>query len=161
MRSSYSYRMASKENYNRFKEDHPNTTLSFLEWQNIIYTFNYGFRDHLLETGDRAKLPWGIGEFSISKKKQRSEYVDKETGASYKTLPVDWKKTKEKGKRIFHLNHHTNGFRFKWKWFIFSSRMYKADVFMFKPSRVTSRLLKHYIDQPNYQFLYKEWHLFL
>lgn len=158
-RASYSYRMASRENFNKFTTDNPDITLSFLEWQNIIYTFNYGFRDHLLETGERCKLPWGIGEFSITKKKGRTEWTNPETGETHKKLPVDWKKTKEKGKYIYHLNHHTNGYKFKWRWFIYSSRMAKADIWTFKPSRVSSRLLKHYISN-NYQHLYKEWHLF-
>lgn len=160
MRVQYSYRMASRKNYDIFIQENPDEKLSFLEWQNIIYTFNYNFRDHILETGDKAKLPWGIGEFSVTKKKGKSEYTNPETGKTRKILPVDWKKTKEKGKVIYHLNYHTGGYRFKWKWFIYSSRMAKADIFSFKPSRVSSRLLKHYITKQNYQHIYKEWHLF-
>jgi hypothetical protein len=161
MRQKYEYRMASRENYEQFISEHSDIKLSFTEWQNIIYTFNYNFRDYLLETGDKAKLPWGIGEFAVNKKKMKSTFVHPETGKEYRILPVDWKKTREKGKYIYHLNKHTNGYRYKWKWFISSSRLFKADIWVFKPSRVSSRLINHYIQQSEeYQHIYKEWHLF-
>ena len=146
MRTSVEWRMASKKQYKLFCEENPNIKLSFLEFQNIIYSFNYGFRDHLLETGNKGKLPWGVGDFAISKKKpKRTRVLD--DGREIITLPIDWQKTKLLGKKIYHMNHHTEGYKFKWKWFIDSARFKSADIWSFKPNRITSRLIKHYLTE--------------
>lgn len=159
MRVRVPYRVASKENFVRFKQAHPNLEVEYLEWCNIIYTFMYNFRDHVLESGEKAKLPHGLGFFAISKKKPKRVIVDKE-GKEHLNLPIDWKKTKKIGKHIYHMNYHTEGFRFKWKWWTYSARFFKADIWNFKPSRISSRMLAHYVGQGSqYHHKYKEWHL--
>jgi len=149
------YRMASKENYSLFCQENPKIQLSFLEWSNILYSFNYGLRDYALETGEVVKFPWGLGEFVISKKKAKRFKIAPD-GKEYVNLAVDWQKTKKAGKYIYHLNHHTNGFRFKWKWFCYTARFKSHKLWVFKPSRVSSRLITHYISQ-SYAPKYKEW----
>lgn len=158
MRVKVGWRSCSRECYNQFCSLHPEVSLSFREWGDIIYTFNYNFRDHILETGERCKMPWGLGEFAISKKKRRTKYVRKD-GSEFIIMPVDWKKTKEKGKRIFHFNLHTDGYGFKWKWFIGAARFKYPDIWYFKPSRISSRLINHYVNQEEYQHKYQEWEL--
>ena len=32
-------------------------------------------------------------------------------------LPIDWQKTKERGKVIYNFNYHTDGYFFGWMWF--------------------------------------------
>lgn len=97
-----------------------------------------------------------FGEFSINKKKRKKlKTVD---GKVVVNLPIDWKKTKEKGKHIYNFNYHTEGFFFGWMWFKESTRIRNIDLWYFKPSRTTSRLLSHYIKTDNkYQNIYCEW----
>ena len=115
MRIKIDWRSASKENYNNFCKKNPSIKLTFDEWRNIIYTYNEAFKEYILETGERAKLPFGFGEFSINKKKRRKmKGVD---GKEFVNLPIDWKKTREKGKRIYNFNFHTEGYFFGWVWF--------------------------------------------
>ena len=110
MRIKIDWRSASKENYNNFCKKNPSIKLTFDEWRDIIYTYNEAFKEYILETGERAKLPFGFGEFSINKKKRRKmKGVD---GKEFVNLPIDWKKTKEKGKRIYNFNFHTEGYFF-------------------------------------------------
>lgn len=157
MRVKVSYRTGSKEAYNKFCAAHPNINLSLDKWLEIIYAFNYSFRDHILETGDRSRLPWGLGTFSISKKKtKRYATID---GVEYTIMAVDWAKTHRLGKRVYHLNSHTDNYRYKWKWFIDDSRFYLHDIWVFKPSRVSSRKLAEYLKRPNspYPQIYREW----
>lgn len=72
-------------------------------------------------------------------------------------LPIDWKKTKEKGKRVYNFNYDTEGFYFGWKWFKQNARLKQANTWAFKPSRVTSRLITHFVrTDPKYQGLYRE-----
>ena len=73
-------------------------------------------------------------------------------------LAVDWKKTKEKGKIIYNFNYHTEGYFFGWVWFKESTRFKHSDLWYFKPTRVTSRLLAHYIQtNDKYQHIYRTW----
>lgn len=156
MRVKVDWRSASKENYNNFCKKHPSIKLSFDEWRQIIYTFTDGFKEYLLETGERARLPFGFGEFAINKKKRRKiKGVD---GKEFINLPIDWKKTKEKGKIIYNFNYHTEGYFFGWMWFKETARLKYLELWYFKPSRVTSRLLSHYLKtNEKYQHLYHEW----
>ena len=155
MRVQVDWRSASRNNYNSFCKAHPSVKLTFDEWRNIIYSFNDSFKNYILETGEKARLPFGFGEFSINKKKRR-----KRTGVNdeFINLPIDWQKTREKGKRIYNFNFHTEGFFFGWMWFKDSARLKHTELWYFKPSRVTSRLLSHYIRaDEKYQFMYNEW----
>ena len=124
-------------------------------WKNIIYSFNESFRDYILETGDKVKYPYGIGEFSINKKYRKKK---KGKNDEFMNLPIDWKKTMERGKRTYQLNFHTEGYFFGWVWFKNTSRIKFTDLWYFKPSRTTSRLLAHYLKvNDKYQHLYREW----
>jgi nucleoid DNA-binding protein len=156
MRVKVDYRTASKESYNQFCKKFPSIQLTFDEWRNIIYSFNEAFKEYILETGEKAKLPFGFGEFSINKKK-RKKVKDKD-GKEFINLPIDWQKTKEKGKVIYNFNFHTEGYFFGWVWFKQTARFRNANLWYFKPSRITSRLLAHYLKaNDKYMNLYREW----
>lgn len=155
MRVKIDWRSASKDNYNNFCKKHPSIKLSFDEWRNIIYTYTDSFKEYILETGEKAKLPFGFGEFSINKKKRRKKIG---LNNEFVNLPVDWKKTKEKGKIIYNFNFHTEGYFFGWMWFKESARLKHTALWYFKPSRTTSRLLSHYIKtNEKYQHIYRTW----
>lgn len=151
------FRTASKDNYNDFCRKHPNIELTFDEWRNIIYSFNEAFKNYILETGDKAKLPYGFGDFSINKKKRRKM---KGLNDEFINLPVDWKRTKEKGKIIYNFNFHTEGYFFGWTWFKDTARFKHSQLWYFKPTRVTSRMLAHYLQtNDRYQHIYRTWKL--
>jgi len=155
MRIKIDWRSSSKENYKLFCKKHPSIKLTFDEWRNVLYSFNEAFKNYILETGEKARLPFGFGEFSINKKKRRKK---KGLNDEFVNLPIDWQKTKEKGKRIYNFNFHTEGYFFGWIWFKETTRIKNIDLWYFKPSRTTSRLLSHYIKADDkYQHIYREW----
>ena len=135
------WRSSSKENYINFCKKNPNIIITFNEWKNIVYQYNEYFKNYILETGEKARLPFGFGEFSINKKKRKKFKNIK--GEEYINLPVDWQRSKVKGKRIYNFNYHTEGYFFGWMWFKQSARFKNSDLWYFKPSRLTSRLLSH------------------
>lgn len=150
------WRSSSKDNYKGFCKKHPLLKLTFDEWRNIIYSFNEAFKNYILETGEKAKLPLGFGEFSINKKKRKK--FKKVDGVDVINLPIDWQKSKEKGKRIYNFNYHTEGYFFGWMWFRETARLKHTNLWYFKPTRTTSRLLSHYIKtDEKYQHIYREW----
>lgn len=156
MRVKIDWRSSSKDNYKNFCKKNSLIQITFDEWRNIIYSFSDAFKNYILESGDKAKLPYGFGEFSINKKKRkRYKMVD---GKEVINLPIDWQKSKEKGKRIYNFNYHTEGYFFGWMWFKESTKFRNVDLWYFKPSRNTSRLLSHYIKTDDkYQHIYNEW----
>ena len=156
MRVKVDWRSSSRDNYTNFCKKNPSIKISFDEWKNIVYSFNESFKNYILETGERAKLPAGFGEFSINKKKRRKmKGVD---GKEFVNLPIDWQKTKEKGKVIYNFNYHTEGYFFGWVWFKETARLKQTDLWYFKPTRVTSRLLSHYLKtNDKYQHIYREY----
>ena len=157
MRTKVDWRSSSKDNYNSFCKKHPSIKLTYDEWRNILYTYNECFKEYILETGEKAKLPYGFGEFSINKKKRRKLKNDVD-GKEFVNLPIDWQKTKEKGKIIYNFNYHTEGYFFGWMWFKNTARFKNSDLWYFKPSRLTSRLLSHYLKtNDKYQYIYNEW----
>lgn len=157
MRVKREYRTSSEESYKSFRKANPLIKVKFTDWKNIIYLFNESFKEHILETGEKIKLPFGFGEFSINKKK-RARIRIADDGKEYINLPIDWPKTIEKGKRIYNFNYHTEGYFFGWIWFRDTARFKFPKLWQFKPCRSTSRLLCHYlnIDQ-KYQHIYQEW----
>jgi hypothetical protein len=149
------WRSTSKTNYDLFTKKYPSIDISYDQWKLIIYSFNDMFKEHILDTGESIKLPYGFGEISINKKLRRKQ---KGKNDEFINLPVDWQKTRAKGKIIYNFNHDTEGFFFGWHWFKKSARFKHTDLWWFKPSRATSRLLGHYIKiDKKYQHLYREW----
>jgi hypothetical protein len=158
MRVAKDWRSASKENYNNFKSEKPEIDISFEDWKKIVYGFNKMFTEHMLETGEKLKLPNGLGEFAVNKKKRvRVTVVN---GKEYINLPIDWQKTREKGKYIYNFNYHTEGYFFGWKWFKRSCRFKFSNFWKFKPTRDNSRLISKYIkSDEKYQHIYATWNL--
>lgn len=157
MRVQVDHRSGSRDCYTAFCKKHPNIKTSFDQWRNIIYGFNESFRTYILETGEKARIPSGFGEFSITKRKRKRIKVSPD-GVEHINLPIDWKKTKEKGKKVYNFNFHTEGYYFGWIWFKRSTRIKNVDLWWFKPSRTSSRLINHYIKiDGKYQHLYQEW----
>lgn len=156
MRVKVEFRSCSRDCYKRFCETFPDVKISYSKWVDVIYTFNYNFRDHMLETGEKCKMPWGMGDFAVSKKKRKARYTCKD-GHQFIILPIDWPKTRLKGKHVYNFNLHSDGWGFKWQWFIASARFKHAEIWFFKPSRISSRLIKHYVTQDDYQQKYLDW----
>lgn len=151
------YRTASKQCYEDFCRKNPHINISFSKWREVIYAHNQMYVDHVLETGQAIKLPYGFGKLSVNKKKPK--VTRKWNGKIHIVLPIDWKKTKEEGKRIYHMNLHTDGYKFRWIWFASSARFQNSDVWNFKPARTVSRLLGSYLKKTdkNYKDVYAEW----
>ena len=156
MRTKVGWRSASRDTYKDFRKKHPSIEIPFDEWKKVVYGFNESFRDYILETGEKIKLPLGYGQFSINKKKRQC-YKTKD-GIEYVNLAIDWVKSKQKGKRIYNFNYHTDGYFFGWKWFKETARIKYPNLWFFKASRTTCRLLSHYLKVDNkYQHMYNEW----
>lgn len=64
--------------------------------------------EHVLERSDGFKMPYGLGFIQIGKYKPKT--------LSEQSLSVDYKSSKEFDKRIYHLNEHSDGCKFRLYW---------------------------------------------
>ena len=58
---------------------------------------------HVLDGSDGFKMPFGLGYIQVGKYKPKS-YTNR-------SLSIDFKTSNELGKRIYHLNEHSDGYK--------------------------------------------------
>jgi hypothetical protein len=157
-RPKIGYRTGSKESYNEFCTNNPSLNLSFEDYKKILYTYNASLVAHLLETGDKIKMPFGLGELVVNKYKPK-RYKIAPDGTEYSNLPINWQETKKEGKYVYYMNAHSDGYKYYWMWNYWKTRMKFSYIWKFEMARVNSRLLKTYLKKPNskYKDLYREY----
>jgi hypothetical protein len=64
--------------------------------------------EHVLNASEGFKMPYGLGFIQIGK--YRPKNLDSES------LSVDYKTSNELGKRIYHLNEHSDGHKYRLYW---------------------------------------------
>ena len=77
------------------------------EYVEIVGDYYKAIVEYVLE-GGRFKLPFKLGELYIIKRK-----VDFTT---IKSMTPDWALTNKVGKKVFHLNEHSGGFKYLFYW---------------------------------------------
>lgn len=99
----------------------------------------------LEDKADGFKMPSGLGYVRIGKYKPKTY-----TG---KSLSVDYKASKKYGKRIYHLNEHSNGYKFRLFWsklpYTFSDRYKYQLVFVRSNKRRLAQLIFNHKDYIN------------
>lgn len=64
--------------------------------------------EHVLEHSEGFKMPLGLGFIQIGKYRPKT--------LSPESLSVDYKASKEYNKRIYHLNEHSDGYKYRLYW---------------------------------------------
>ena len=93
--------------YKQYKKDY-NDDLDYPTFRKILYMFNDSVLDSLLESSEGFKMPFGLGYVQIVKYKPKS--------MTPKSLSVDYKSSAEYSKTIYHLNEHSNGYKYRLYW---------------------------------------------
>ena len=150
------YRSISLRVYKRFRKVHPDVRVDKKTWSIVIEEFNKLFAEYLLQTGEREKLPYGLGSFAISKKKT-IKIINKKDGTTHIGLPVDWQKSRELGRKIYIMNSHSDGFRAKWKWFMDDSNLRLPHIWAFKAVRNRSREIARYLKDEDGAIYLEKW----
>ena len=64
--------------------------------------------EHVLNASEGFKMPYGLGFIQIGKYRPKT--------LTSQSLSVDYKASKEYDKRIYHLNEHSNGYKYRLYW---------------------------------------------
>jgi len=158
-RTKKEYRTYSRENYDRFLKENniSEKELPYSKYCKNLEVCNWMFVEYALRTGQKVQLPHGFGTLAVNKKKLKM--YKEHNGKKYINLRIDWKKTRELGKKVYHTNEHSDGFNFRWMWFSEDAKLFLSDLYVFKPGRYVSRAINKYVRKVNAQYkeLYLEW----
>lgn len=94
--------------YQEEVSDNPLYQVDYKTYRAIVTDYFKYFRDEVIENGKDMRLPCRLGRLSIVKAKPKT-YTSK-------SLSIDFHATKLYGKTIFHLNEHSNGFKYRAHW---------------------------------------------
>ena len=64
--------------------------------------------EYVLNASDGFKMPYGLGYIQIGKYKPKS--------LNTQSLSMDYKSSKDYNKRIYHLNEHSDGYKYRLYW---------------------------------------------
>lgn len=93
--------------YRQYKKDYKDD-VDYKQFKQILDLFNNCVLDCLLESSEGFKMPFGLGYVQIVKYKPKS--------MTPKSLSVDYKSSAEYGKTIYHLNEHSDGYKYRLYW---------------------------------------------
>lgn len=102
MKKSYTIR----DMYKSYKEIDEN--VDYLRFKRILDQFNINLLDSLLNASEGFKMPCRLGFICIVKYRPKS-YTNK-------SLSKDYKLSKELGKTVYHLNEHSDGYKYRLYW---------------------------------------------
>ncbi len=143
----------SRACYDKFRKEFPNIDISWQIYNSIIREINLQYITWCLESGHAAKLPYGLGNLFISKRKPVKKFTDE--NGEHSLLPIDWNESAKQGKTVYHLNHHTDGYRFRWFWHKADSRIKSSPIWKLYPAKKACVLLKEYLTKPEGEYFQK------
>ena len=133
--------------YKNEVEDNPVYEIEYSEYVDIVTEFYKTVMDHILLKAGTFYMPYGLGDIYVVKAKLKLENID------HKQL--DWKTTNEVGKRVYHLNEHSGGYKYLFQWEKFKSRIKKLYIYRFQLTRDNKRRLAQLIKSGEYDYYLK------
>lgn len=99
----------------------------------VIKDLSAEIMDKILLESKEVKFKSNLGYLRVKKRKMRFKNTE--------NLRIDWAATKKVGKKVYHLNEHRDGYRYKFHWTKADSRVPNMSVYHFRPCRYNSRRL--------------------
>ena len=113
-------------------------------FRTICDEFNKLLIEEILINSEEIRLPFRLGTVRI--KKSKMKYDDKNK------LKIDWAASKKLGKRIYHLNDHTGGYKYRFYWT--KGIIKNITAYSFIPTRTNTRTLASILKDKNRQLDY-------
>jgi len=114
------------------------------EYCNIVYDFYKHIMEAILKENAEFKMPYGIGELRVHKTKIKLNRLN--------VLSVDWVNTVDVGKYVYHLNEHTNGFKYFFHWVKKRKKIKNLFYYKLVMTRENKRLLARLIKTGKYDY---------
>lgn len=96
------------KSYQEYVADNPLYQIEYKTFREIITDYFQYLRDQIIEEGREVKLPCRLGSLYVIK--HRPKHLDG------RSLRVDYYSTKKYGKLMYHLNEHSDGYKYRFRW---------------------------------------------
>lgn len=130
-----------RDAYKRYIKEYPKGDTFFVEYKEyreVCELNNKLALKLILEESEVYKMYANLGDIEIEKKKMILTNLENK-------MKVDWKASKEAGTRIFHLNEHSDGHKYKFKWNKKTSRITNKKAYSLIINRTDKRRLAAHI----------------
>ena len=142
---NYKKDYGSNDVYKKYKEDViPELQVDKKLFRKICDEFNRMLVDEILLNSEEIRLPYRLGTVRI--KKSKMKYDDKNK------LKIDWAASRKLGKRIYHLNDHTGGYKYRFYWT--KGIIKNITAYSFIPTRTNTRTLAGILKDKNRELDY-------
>lgn len=94
--------------YQSYIRENNAVELSYVDFKRILDEMCNVILDSVLNASEGFKMPYGLGFIQVGK------YLPKTYTPG--SLSVDYKASKEYDKKIYHLNDHSNGYKYRLYW---------------------------------------------
>lgn len=121
------------ENYIKDKEEDSPYDISYQEYRLIIEDYIKMVMNEVLDNASTFKLPFKLGSIRIIK-------LDSSLGRK-RRYSIDFGLTQKYGKAIYHLNEHSDGYKYMFKWDKKDSYVKHGSFYRFIPTRTNKRRL--------------------
>ena len=113
-------------------------------FRKICDEFNKLISEEILINSEEIRFPYRLGTLRI--KKSKMKYDDKNK------LKIDWAASRKLGKRIYHLNDHTGGYKYRFYWT--KGIVKNITAYSFIPTRTNTRTLASILKDKDRQLDY-------
>lgn len=142
---NYKKDYGSNDVYKKYKEDViPELQVDKKLFRKICDDFNRMLIEEILLNSEEVRLPYRLGTVRI--KKSKMKYDDKNK------LKIDWAASRKLGKRIYHLNDHTGGYKYRFYWT--KGIIKNITAYSFIPTRTNTRTLASILKDKNRELDY-------
>ena len=142
---TYKKDFGSNEVYNYYKDNViPELQVDKQTFRKICDEFNKLIIDEILVNSEEVRLPYRLGTIRV--KKSKMKYDDKNK------LKIDWAASRKLGKRIYHLNDHTGGYKYRFYWT--KGIVKNITAYSFIPTRTNTRTLASILKDKDRQLDY-------
>jgi hypothetical protein len=111
--------------------------VEFKVFKSIIEEYYLQVVDDILYKGREYKLPYRLGRIKIVKRKVDVNNLNR--------FGIDWVESVKNKKQIYHLNNHSRGFVYRYKWEKTNSLVPNLYFYKFVPTRTIKRKLAYII----------------
>jgi hypothetical protein len=121
--------------YKYYKELHKDDELMVdaKTFKKVLYSFNKKIFESILEDSEEFKIPKRLGTLRIKKTKMNF--------SGNISCKIDWALTKQYNKKIYHMNDHTNNYRYRFYWKKTTCNAINKTAYSFEATRSDKRKL--------------------
>ena len=131
-KGNYKRDFGCKDIYKFYKKDTiKELQIDYKMFRDICDEYNQLIVEEVLINSETVRFPVRVGTFRV--KKTKMKFTDKNK------LMIDWKKSKELKKRIYHMNEHTGGYKYRFFWK--KGAIKNISAYAFIPTRTLARRL--------------------